>query len=348
MLAKKLSVCPGPLSELELRMLTEGSLRISLNDSAFLLNLNKDMKIFEEVSLLKDVSQSDSWDMTFPEFRDKLKFKEIKTDLFLDDAQRNMIHLKKKLSEAKYGAGKATELYRQEKKPHDPERYYKLKEKLKKSKEKGSGNPSLPPSSDLLNGVTETQKTNDRTFKDQGLSPIMSQEDDIKKRPPRPRVNGVVFDENRTQLDRTEVEFENAVQDIDQHEEIESESSVENIKTVKRSLQASQQVNVRTEVKSKQDARLVSSRHSSLLHHSTSGSRPLRQCSSVTELRLGDKMETFLRSHGVTSPTSIQSVMWPALARLSSLVAVAGPGSGKTLGWVLPLLAGLEDKEQYR
>ena len=52
-------------------------------------------------------------------------------------------------------------------------------------------------------------------------------------------------------------------------------------------------------------------------------------------------MLRFLSSHGVTTATSIQTAMWPAVSRLSSLVAVAGPGLGKTLGWAVPLVAGL-------
>ena len=139
-----------------------------------------------------------------------------------------------------------------------------------------------------------------------------------------------------------------ASQDLMEHEEeVDSQSCEDIVKTVKRTLQVSQQVSVSSEVKSKQDSRLITSPHSSLFYQSN-GSRSLRLCSRLSDQRFGDSMMAFLSSHGVTSSTSIQSVMWPALARLSSLVAVAGPGSGKTFGWSLPLLAALADRRQYR
>ena len=49
----------------------------------------------------------------------------------------------------------------------------------------------------------------------------------------------------------------------------------------------------------------------------------------------------------MTSSLPLQSFLWPALSRLQSLLAVAGPRQGKTVGWLLPLLGQLADRASY-
>jgi superfamily II DNA/RNA helicase len=44
----------------------------------------------------------------------------------------------------------------------------------------------------------------------------------------------------------------------------------------------------------------------------------------------------------------VQSIMWPCVARLQSVVGVSGPCHGKTLGWLIPLLNSLANRAQYR
>ena len=50
----------------------------------------------------------------------------------------------------------------------------------------------------------------------------------------------------------------------------------------------------------------------------------------------------------MTTSSLVQAALWPAISRLLSVVGVAGRGQGKTVGWVLPLLNQLTDKESYR
>ena len=361
MLSKRLELCTGTLSELEIYLLTDSSLKITLQTPAFRLHLHKDMKIFKRISYpdIRNGSHSDDWVWTFNEFRDNFATKEMKNELELD-ADYRMIQLKKKLAEAKI-KGKTN--FEEGERPvsakasGDSERRSKIKEQLKKWKEKPSGNESLRLSSCIHNGATQSLKTDAdvRSINGHEPSPANHQEDLIKtdqKALPTTRVNGSNWDENfnSSQGKEVELEIENSPQDLEEQEEDEDSERCEDtdiVNTVKRTLQVSQPVNVSKEMKSKPDSRLSSSSHSSLFYQS-SGSRPLKLCSRVSDQRFSEEMMTFLSSHGVTSSTSIQTVMWPALARLSSLVAVAGPHSGKTLGWALPLLAALADQRQYR
>ena len=59
-------------------------------------------------------------------------------------------------------------------------------------------------------------------------------------------------------------------------------------------------------------------------------------------------LQTFLHRRGVTEARALQATMWPAISKLQSLLVVAPPSSrspksswaeGKTLGWLLPMLA---------
>ena len=363
MLSKRLEICTGPLSELELYLLTDSSLKITLQTPAFRLHLHKDMKIFKRISYpdTRNGSHSDDLVWTFNEFRDNFATKEMKNKLE-SDVDFRVIQLKKKLAEAKV-KGKATfEEHERPAKasgpPGDSERHSKIKEQLKKWKEKPSGDqsPLSLLSSCLHNGATQSLNTDAdvRSRNEHETSPANHQEDlintDQKALPTR--VNGSNREENfnSSQDKEVELETENPAQDLEEQEEDEDSASCEDmdiVNSVKRTLQVSQPVSVSKEMKSKPDSRLSSSSHSSLFYQS-SGSRPLKLCSRVSDQRFSDEMMTFLSSHGVTSSTGIQTVMWPALARLSSLVAVAGPGSGKTLGWALPLLAALADQRQYR
>lgn len=271
------------------------------------------------------------------------------------DSEFRMIQLKKKLSEVKInGKVNVEDPKRNANSLDDSERRRKIKEQLQKWKEKHSGQQLSPrPSSGLSNAGAQSLNTDVRTG-DRMVSPPANIEEDIintgQEAASSVRVNGLNGNGNLDSSHDKEAvqDARNASQDLmEPEEEVDSQSCEDIVKTVKRTLQVSQRVSVKSEVKSKQDSRLISSPHSSLFFQSN-GSRSLRLCSRLSDQRFGDEMMAFLSSHGVTSSTSIQSVMWPALARLSSLVAVAGPGSGKTFGWSLPLLAALADRRQYR
>merc|ERR1719500_1997047 len=101
-LSKRLEICTGPLSELELYLLTDSSLKITLQTPAFRLHLHKDMKIFKRISYpdTRNGSHSDDWVWTFNEFRVNFATKEMKNELE-SDADFRVIQLKKKLAEAK-------------------------------------------------------------------------------------------------------------------------------------------------------------------------------------------------------------------------------------------------------
>ena len=349
-LSKRLELCSGPLSELEIFMLMDNSLKISLQTHSFRLHLNKEMKIFEKI-VSGNVSQSgDELVWTFNEFRDNLMTEKIETE-FTSDSEFRAIQLKKKLAEAKIkGKDKLREPKKQGNVSDESERRRKIEEKLRKLKEK----PSPRPSSCVSNGATQRHNTDVRSKEEQDQSAATPQEDPINTTGQKAALTPMELNQkgnaNPPQGRETEAvnEAKTMPQDLEEHEEeVDSENGEDIVKTFKRTLQVSQQVSVSTEVKGKQDSRLVSPSSSPLFFQS-SGSRPLRLCSRVSDQRFPIQMIAFLSSHSVTSSTSIQSAMWPAMARLSSLVAVAGPGSGKTLGWSLPLLAALADRQQYR
>ena len=354
-LSKRLELCTGPLSELELFILMD-SLKITLQTPSFRLHLHKDMSIFKRFDYPDprnaNGTHSEDFVWTFSEFRDNFATKELKNELE-SDADFRVIQLKKKLAEAKIkGKSKFEEQKRPAKASSDSsERHSKIKERLKRWKDKPSGNQSLLPSSCLHGGVTQSLNTD----AEHGPSADNHQEDliNMDQEAPMTRVNGSDWKENSNSSQSKEVELETKYfpQNLEEQEKDEDSESCEDmaiVNTLKRTLQGSQPVDVSKEMKSKPDSRLSSSSHTSLFYQSSPGSRPLKLCSRVSDQRFGNEMMTFLSSHGVTTSTSIQSVMWPALARLSSLVAVAGPHSGKTLGWALPLLAALADQSQYR
>ena len=349
-LSKRLELCSGPLSELEIFMLMDNSLKISLQTHSFRLHLNKEMKIFEKI-VSGNVSQSgDELVWTFNEFRDNLMTEKIETE-FTSDSEFRAIQLKKKLAEAKIkGKDKLREPKKQGNVSDESERRRKIEEKLRKLKEKQSPRPS----SCVSNVATQWHNTDVRSKEEQDQSAATPQEDPINTTGQKAALTPMELNQkenaNPPQSRETEAvnEAKTMPQDLEEHEEeVDSENGEDIVKTFKRTLQVSQQVSVSTEVKGKQDSRLVSPSSSPLFFQS-SGSRPLRLCSRVSDQRFPIQMIAFLSSHSVTSSTSIQSAMWPAMARLSSLVAVAGPGSGKTLGWSLPLLAALADRQQYR
>ena len=62
---------------------------------------------------------------------------------------------------------------------------------------------------------------------------------------------------------------------------------------------------------------------------------PLPVC-DVSELP--QRLQTFLADRGLAAPTEVQRRCWPACLRGRDLVCVAPTGSGKTLGYALPLL----------
>ena len=87
--------------------------------------------------------------------------------------------------------------------------------------------------------------------------------------------------------------------------------------------------------------------HSHLVH-TPPGSRALVQESKVSALPWPATLQAFLHRRGVTEARALQATMWPAVSKLQSMLVVAPPSTrspvsswaeGKTLGWLLPVLA---------
>ncbi len=79
-----------------------------------------------------------------------------------------------------------------------------------------------------------------------------------------------------------------------------------------------------------------------LLHLPPSGRKLLPQ-RTVAALPWTPALLAFLQRRGLTTAKPVQELLWPGLTRLRSLLAVAGPGQGKTLGWLLPAVSQLGD-----
>ena len=87
--------------------------------------------------------------------------------------------------------------------------------------------------------------------------------------------------------------------------------------------------------------------HSHLVH-TPPGSRALVQESKVSALPWPASLQAYLRRQGVTEARALQATMWPAVSKLQSILVIAPPSTrspvsswaeGKTLGWLLPMLA---------
>ena len=91
--------------------------------------------------------------------------------------------------------------------------------------------------------------------------------------------------------------------------------------------------------------------HSHIVH-TPPGSRALVQESKVSALPWPPTLQAFLHRQGVTEARALQATMWPAVSKLQSMLVVAPPSTrspvsswaeGKTLGWLLPMLAVLAE-----
>ena len=150
-----------------------------------------------------------------------------------------------------------------------------------------------------------------------------------------------------TTMNVEEKESDNDIVGYDS-ENSKGESSTDNVQAVKRSLEVNEKLFVNIERVRKQDERLSNPNLlPTLIYHTPPNSRPTKLCTKVSESHWSERMKTFLSNVNVTTATSIQSIMWPAISRLSSVAAVAAPGHGKSLGWIIPLLMSLSDKQQY-
>ena len=115
-----------------------------------------------------------------------------------------------------------------------------------------------------------------------------------------------------------------------------------------------QQVNLAQHQDDSVDKEVVepfSSLHSHLVH-TPPGSRALVQESKVSALPWPATLQAFLHRQGVTEARALQATMWPAVSKLQSMLVVAPPSTssplsswaeGKTLGWLLPVLAVLAE-----
>ena len=68
------------------------------------------------------------------------------------------------------------------------------------------------------------------------------------------------------------------------------------------------------------------------------GQETLKPILSLTEGGLPENLITIFETSKISSPTTIQSVAWPVALSGKDVIAVACTGSGKTLGYLVPLL----------
>ncbi|VVC90912.1 unnamed protein product [Leptidea sinapis] len=61
-----------------------------------------------------------------------------------------------------------------------------------------------------------------------------------------------------------------------------------------------------------------------------------------------DYIKNFLKLHGITNPTVIQSQGWPVALEGNNFVGIAQTGTGKTLAFLLPAVVHLKEKEAKR
>jgi len=87
--------------------------------------------------------------------------------------------------------------------------------------------------------------------------------------------------------------------------------------------------------------------NSRLVVHWLGHGRRCKMCHKMTDNDWSPTLLSYLQGKMVTYSSTIQSCMWPALTKLQSVVGVAGKEQGKTVGWVLPLVNSLLDKEMY-
>ena len=117
-------------------------------------------------------------------------------------------------------------------------------------------------------------------------------------------------------------------------EKSEESEEDQNTKMISKPFPVDEQVVVSTEVLSKQDVRIVGGvkKVQNPFHHISPGKRPIKPCYKISDMAWCEKMISFLKISDVSDATIIQSIMWPAVSRLNSVVAVAAAGLGKTLG----------------
>jgi hypothetical protein len=74
--------------------------------------------------------------------------------------------------------------------------------------------------------------------------------------------------------------------------------------------------------------------------HEDPQSRKVKTIKTLSDLDLSPEMAMYLSvaRTPVTRPTMIQSIMWPAVDQKKSVVCVSSPGTGKTVGHVLPII----------
>ena len=77
------------------------------------------------------------------------------------------------------------------------------------------------------------------------------------------------------------------------------------------------------------------------------GGRGVKHCDQVGLMEWVGSLSSYLRQSQITYSSLAQSIMWPCMSRLQSVVALSGPCKGKTLGWLLPMLNSLADMAQY-
>ena len=75
--------------------------------------------------------------------------------------------------------------------------------------------------------------------------------------------------------------------------------------------------------------------------------RGVKHCDQVGQMEWVGSLSAYLRQSQITYSSLVQSIMWPCVSRLQTVVGVSGPCHGKTLGWLLPLLNSLADRAQY-
>jgi len=84
-----------------------------------------------------------------------------------------------------------------------------------------------------------------------------------------------------------------------------------------------------------------------LVVHKPVGGRNIKHCDSAMQMEWIGSLASCLRQRHISHSSLVQSMMWPTVSRLQSVVGIASPTHGKTFGWLLPLLNSLADRAQY-
>ena len=74
-------------------------------------------------------------------------------------------------------------------------------------------------------------------------------------------------------------------------------------------------------------------------HDITVTGAPPEACVALEDAPFAPALVAALHTQGFTAPSAVQGAVWPLIVRGLDVLAIAGTGQGKTLGYLLPLLS---------